>query len=382
MAKRGVSSNPGYKPGSHWAVCDSCGFQFRAEELRETWDHRWVCDDDLEPRHPQELLKVREEKVGVDQPIRNDDTSNVGVAAPLVAIDELVFAERSADTTNSISNGFFSFVNDGAQSWQCASGGNLVSALQYSTPYDVSTMVTTATFGVLSGNQLRGLEVSSDGTKLFAGDAFSNTFKAFTIGTPYTVTTLTTVGATSYNPAEMVNVQDIKTNNDDSKFYLMDDNYTIFDYQASSPGDITSLSYSGTSFTPADMPTSPLVQCFNFNQDGTLLACYGTGTVGVGIKNIIKVYSTSEFSIAAPVLLYTLEFDQINEIPNGIDLIKVVDTINLYGQDNSPVSNFNILRFTISPGELVNSVTDQLDFTPPVGNPNFNIPSGTNNNDL
>ena len=74
MAKRGVSKNPGYRASSHWAVCDSCGFQFRAEDLRETWDGRWVCEDDWEPRHPQEFLRVKEEKIAADQPLREDNT--------------------------------------------------------------------------------------------------------------------------------------------------------------------------------------------------------------------------------------------------------------------------------------------------------------------
>lgn len=384
MAKRGVSRSPGYIPGSHWAVCDSCGFQFRAEELKETWDHRWVCNDDWEPRHPQDFLRARAEKVGVSQPIRPDDTSNIGVAAPLVAEDELIFVERSPDTVNSISNGFFTFVDGGAQSWQCAYSGSLISALSYGTPYDVTTMGTTATFGIVSGNQLRGLEVSADGTKLFSGESFSNTLKAFTIGTPYVVTTLTSAGASSYNPAEIVTIQDVKTNTDDSRFVLMDTNSVLFQYTASTPGDITSLTYDGVSFTPTGLPTPVGTQphCFNFSPEGDLLAIFITGDVGGLTKSIIQIYSTTDFDIGSLELLYTLEFTEVNEVPNGIELRKILDTINLYGQDNSPVSGFNVLRWTVSPGELVDSVTDPLDFTPPAGNPNFTIPSGTNNNDL
>lgn len=76
MAKRGVTKNPGYKSGSHWAVCDSCGCQFRAEDLKETWDHFWVCDEDFESRHPQDFLRVKEEKIAADQPLKPEDTSN------------------------------------------------------------------------------------------------------------------------------------------------------------------------------------------------------------------------------------------------------------------------------------------------------------------
>lgn len=77
MAQRGVSLNPGYRSGSHWAVCDQCTGQFRAEDLQETWDHFWVCDEDFESRHPQDFLRVRAETITVQQPIRLDNTDNI-----------------------------------------------------------------------------------------------------------------------------------------------------------------------------------------------------------------------------------------------------------------------------------------------------------------
>ena len=75
MAQRGKSRNPGYKPGSHWANCSSCGFAFRSEDLRETWDNRWVCDEDWETRHPQDFIYTEEERINVEQPVLPDSTS-------------------------------------------------------------------------------------------------------------------------------------------------------------------------------------------------------------------------------------------------------------------------------------------------------------------
>ena len=76
MAKRGVSLSPGYRPGSHWATCDRDGFQYRAEDLKETWDGLWVNDQDYETRHPQDFLRVRAERISVTQPIRHENTNN------------------------------------------------------------------------------------------------------------------------------------------------------------------------------------------------------------------------------------------------------------------------------------------------------------------
>lgn len=37
------------------AICDICGFKFKASDLRLRWDGFRVCDKDFETRHPQDL---------------------------------------------------------------------------------------------------------------------------------------------------------------------------------------------------------------------------------------------------------------------------------------------------------------------------------------
>ena len=46
------------KVGDWNAICDVCGFQFKASEMRKRWDGAMVCKDDWEPRHPQELRRA------------------------------------------------------------------------------------------------------------------------------------------------------------------------------------------------------------------------------------------------------------------------------------------------------------------------------------
>jgi hypothetical protein len=105
MAKRGKSQNPGYRSGSHWADCFSCGFAFRAEDLKETWDNRWVCDEDFEVRHPQDFLRVRPEKISVDLPILLDNTDNA-VTETVDGSGPAVFAETyTVPAGNDFGNG-------------------------------------------------------------------------------------------------------------------------------------------------------------------------------------------------------------------------------------------------------------------------------------
>lgn len=48
-----------YKKGDWNAICDTCGFKFKASQLRKTWDGFYVCKNDWEPRHPQERLRSK-----------------------------------------------------------------------------------------------------------------------------------------------------------------------------------------------------------------------------------------------------------------------------------------------------------------------------------
>lgn len=48
-----------YKHGDWNAVCDVCGFKFKASQLHKRWDGVMVCSKDWERRHPQELIRIK-----------------------------------------------------------------------------------------------------------------------------------------------------------------------------------------------------------------------------------------------------------------------------------------------------------------------------------
>lgn len=51
--------------GNWNALCDSCGRKFKASDLRKRWDGLMVCEEDMEQRHPQDLLRVQREQISV-----------------------------------------------------------------------------------------------------------------------------------------------------------------------------------------------------------------------------------------------------------------------------------------------------------------------------
>lgn len=62
-----ANSNSGnfYKAGDWNAICDICGFRFKASQLKKNWKNEMVCEADFELRHPQDFIRVRPEKISV-----------------------------------------------------------------------------------------------------------------------------------------------------------------------------------------------------------------------------------------------------------------------------------------------------------------------------
>jgi hypothetical protein len=74
-----------YKHGTYNAICDTCGFKFKADQLQMTWDGFFVCDKCYEPRHPQDFVRAKLDRQRV--PIARPDAdikynqSSIGTSA-------------------------------------------------------------------------------------------------------------------------------------------------------------------------------------------------------------------------------------------------------------------------------------------------------------
>lgn len=49
--------NTWFTSGEYNAICDVCGFKYKASELTRRWDGLMVCKEDYEPRHPQDFIR-------------------------------------------------------------------------------------------------------------------------------------------------------------------------------------------------------------------------------------------------------------------------------------------------------------------------------------
>jgi len=75
MAKRSHNQNT-LLLGSYNALCDVCGFKYKASDLKKRWDGLMVCEDDWEKRHESDFFRAPKESP--DIPWARNDTSEVG----------------------------------------------------------------------------------------------------------------------------------------------------------------------------------------------------------------------------------------------------------------------------------------------------------------
>jgi len=68
--------------GDFNAICDVCGFKFKASELQRRWDGYIVCEADYEQRHPQDLLRSRPDRQATPW-ARPPSTDQFVVVAPV-----------------------------------------------------------------------------------------------------------------------------------------------------------------------------------------------------------------------------------------------------------------------------------------------------------
>jgi hypothetical protein len=74
-----------YVSGQWNFICDSCGQKLKSGESRQRWDGFQVCSECWEPRHPQDFVRARQDKITVPFvrpdsvvyiPLSNEDQSD------------------------------------------------------------------------------------------------------------------------------------------------------------------------------------------------------------------------------------------------------------------------------------------------------------------
>ncbi len=101
-----------YAHGDPNMICDGCGQKFKKSDMREMWNHTWMCPYDWEIRHPQDFLKSRLDKQTFEDPRPeavsvtnewNSDTSSFDTGTNSPSQDD--FLSTNEITVDDLGNG-------------------------------------------------------------------------------------------------------------------------------------------------------------------------------------------------------------------------------------------------------------------------------------
>lgn len=126
------------------------------------------------------------------------------------------------------------------------------------------------------------LAVSTDGTKMYVGDGTSDTVYQYTLGAAWDLTG-TSYDSKSYNPAEMVDIVAIFFSSDGTKMYLGDATETIFQYTLGTAWDVSTASYASKSLAVGApfVGSASLAGLFIDSTGTKILVCDRFDSVGV-----------------------------------------------------------------------------------------------------
>jgi hypothetical protein len=92
-----------YYKSSEWnVICDVCGKKMKSSHARHRWDGLIVCDEDFEHRHPQDFIKVKQDKITVPftRPRPEDVFTDVTYLDTLTCTPMGRFGEADMGTAN------------------------------------------------------------------------------------------------------------------------------------------------------------------------------------------------------------------------------------------------------------------------------------------
>jgi sugar lactone lactonase YvrE len=164
------------------------------------------------------------------------------------------------------------FSPDGTLFYALDTAGGVIYEHTLTTPYDLSTASETGYFFDFA---VSGLSFNSDGSKAYYIDNSTKTVKQYSTVNPYSVNS-STYDSVSFNLSSQISGEpiDLYFNEDGTAFFVSDSSFSvqkIFQYNLSTPFDLTTASYSNISYSVASLTTylygftfSPTGQNFYF----------------------------------------------------------------------------------------------------------------------
>ena len=153
----------------------------------------------------------------------------------------------------------FSFSNDGTKIYLCGNGFNTIYQYDLTTPFELLTASYSGNDLPVVDNSPQGLDISSDGTKLFVIGNQTNLIYQYTLSIPFDLSTATQTGTFDMDGQNDAPRDIVLSRNGNQLLLIGIDNVdgdNIYEYFFETSNDISTLSFTGTTFDLSPFETN------------------------------------------------------------------------------------------------------------------------------
>jgi len=219
------------------------------------------------------------------------------------------------------------FKDDGTKMFVLGNAGNDITEYALSTAWDISTASYSAVQSVATEDTSpEDLFFKPDGTQVyFAGDA-NNTVYQYTLGTPWSITSLTGPLKTFSIGSQQSLIKGLHFKSDGTKMYITGSSGDDIDeYTLSTAWDVSTASFTQNVSYPSIVFTSP--EGLFFKPDGTALFAMGSGLDTLFAFDLSTAWDLSTLSFTLPT---TNCLDVSTQVGSPSDLFFKPDGTELY----------------------------------------------------
>lgn len=209
------------------------------------------------------------------------------------------------------------FNDTGTKMYILGSTSDSVHQYSLSTAFDLSTAsYDSVSFSFASEETApTGMTFNNDGTKMFMVGATGDDVNQYSLSTAYDISTASFDSLNFALSSQLANPQTVAFSSDGLKMYAVGSNDIVFQYTLTTAFDLSTISYSGLSFSAASEETG--VNAIVFGKQGTKL--YVVGASGDDVN---------EYSVGEIVNLNRMDATQLNAVSDA-NHITLGDTLDL-----------------------------------------------------
>lgn len=195
-----------------------------------------------------------------------ETSSSEGYNLSSASYDSVSFSVASQDTTPY----GITFKSDGTKMYVVGGTGDDINEYALSTAWDVSTASYTTVFSVFTQATFpTDIHFKTDGTSFYISDRATEDIFQYDMTTAWDISTAS-YSSKSYAQTESTNISGLTFNSTGTKMYISDiTGSAVYQYTLSTAWDVSTASYDSVSLSIAEGSTTPLTM--TFNDDGTRL---------------------------------------------------------------------------------------------------------------